>query len=63
MTVNGEFKALWGMSMIVLVYLVYMLCTPDPEDGTLMLAVVAPIVAIVTRSAVRARILKKGVDG
>lgn len=63
MTVNGEIKALWGMTMIGAIYGIYMTCSPNPEDGTLMLAVVGPIVAIVTgvatKAAIRKRMLKE----
>ena len=62
MPANGEWKALWGMTLIVIVYFVYMTCTPNPEDGKLMLAVIAPIVAIVTGVATKmyvTRTLKK----
>lgn len=63
MKVNGEIKALWGMSMIGVIYAVYMVCTPNPEDGTLMLAVVAPIVAIVTGVATKAVLYRKLKNG
>lgn len=63
MTVNGEIKALWGMSMIGFLYAVYMLCTPDPEDGTLLLAVMAPIIVIVTGVATKAVLYRKLKNG
>lgn len=46
MTVNGEIKILWAMSLIALMYVAYLICTPNPEDGTLLIAVVAPIAAL-----------------
>lgn len=59
MKVNGEVKALWGMSMIVILYAVYMLCSPNPEDGQLLMAVITPIVVIVTGVATKALVQRK----
>ena len=63
MKVNGELKALWGMTMIGVVYAIYMVCTPNPEDGTLLLAIVAPIVVIVTGVATKAILYRKLKNG
>jgi len=54
MPLNGEFKALWGMSLIVVSYLIYMTCTPDPADGMLLSGIIASIVALVTGVATKA---------
>ena len=63
MAANGEWKIIWGATMIVAVYAIYMTCTPDPADGQLMLAVIAPIVAIVsgltTKAVIKYRTLKE----
>ena len=58
---NGELKTLWGMTLILMAYIAYLLCTPNPQDGTLLLAIVTPIVVIVTgvgtREYIKRRIL------
>ena len=59
MKVNGELKALWGMSMIVASYGIYMTCSENPGDGAILLAVVTPIVAIVTGVATKAIVTRK----
>ena len=46
MKFNGEIKILWAMTVVAFMYVAYLICTPNPEDGTLLLAVVAPIVAL-----------------
>lgn len=59
MKVNGEIKALWGMTVIAFLYAIYMICTPDPEDGQLLLAVITPVVVIVTGVATKAIVQRR----
>lgn len=61
MKVNGELKILWGMSLIILAYIAYLCGTPNPEDGTLLMAIITPIVVLATgigtREYIKRRIL------
>lgn len=61
MKANGEIKTLWGMTLILLAYVAYLCGTTNPEDGTLLMAIVTPIVILVTgigtREYIKRRIL------
>lgn len=46
MKVNGEIKILWAMTVVAFMYVAYLVCTPNPEDGTLLMAVVAPVILL-----------------
>lgn len=50
---NGELKILWGMTLIVISYAIYMTCSPDPADGAVLAGIVSAVVALVTGIATK----------
>lgn len=50
---NGEWKIIWGCTMIVASYGIYMTCTPDPADGAVLATIVGAISAMVAGIAAK----------
>lgn len=50
---NGEWKIIWGCTMIVVTYAIYMTCHPNPGDGAILAGVVGAISAMVAGIAAK----------